>query len=65
MELVLELGNGKQAVGRACAIGDDGALILCDSNGKETPYYCGDVSVNRESVRLARARRKASAENLK
>ena len=65
MELVLELGSGKQVAGRACAIGNDGALILCDSNGKETPYYCGDVSVNRESVRLARARRKASAENLK
>lgn len=57
MELILELGGGKQVSGTACGINDDGALILRDADGRETPYYCGDVSVNRESVRLARARK--------
>ena len=62
MELVLELGGGKNVAGTVCGIGDDGALILCDKNGKKTSYYCGDVSVNRESVRLARMRKRASVE---
>ena len=57
MELILELGGGKQAAGTACGIADDGALILRDTEGRITSYYCGDVSVNRESVRLARARK--------
>jgi BirA family biotin operon repressor/biotin-[acetyl-CoA-carboxylase] ligase len=65
MELVLELGGGKQVAGTAVGIGKDGALILRDASGAEKPYYCGDVSVNRESVRLARARKKASIEDLK
>ena len=59
MELILELGGGKQVSGTACGINDDGALILRDADGRETPYYCGDVSVNRESVRLARARKQS------
>jgi biotin-(acetyl-CoA carboxylase) ligase len=57
MELILELGGGKQAAGTACGIADDGALILRDREGKETSYYCGDVSVNRESVQRARQKR--------
>jgi len=57
MDLILELGGGKQLAGTACGIADDGALILRDREGKETSYYCGDVSVNRESVQRARQKR--------
>ncbi|MBE6366404.1 MAG: biotin--[acetyl-CoA-carboxylase] ligase [Lentisphaerae bacterium] len=58
MELVLELTGGKQARGVACAVADDGALVLRDESGAEKSYYCGDVSVSRESVRLAWERRR-------
>ena len=57
MELVLELGGGKSVAGTAVGIANDGALIMCDANGVKKSYYCGDVSVNRESVRAALARR--------
>ena len=38
MDLILELGGGKQLAGTACGIADDGALILRDREGKETSY---------------------------
>lgn len=63
MDLVLELGGGKEVAGTAVGIDPNGALILRDAEGRENSYYCGDVSVNRESVRLALARRRAAAEN--
>jgi len=59
MELVLEMGGNKSVAGVVSRIGDDGALIMRDAQGREKSYYCGDVSVNRESVRLARAGRKS------
>jgi BirA family biotin operon repressor/biotin-[acetyl-CoA-carboxylase] ligase len=60
MQLVLELGGGKSVCGKAIGIAADGALILRDENGVEKSYYCGDVSVNRESVRKALAERKSN-----
>ena len=60
MQLVLELGGGKSVSGTAVGIGEDGALILQDAQGGRKPYYCGDVSVSRESVRKALADRKKS-----
>ena len=63
MELVLELGGGVSVCGTAAGIAADGGLILRDEEGREKTYYCGDVSVNRESVRRAWERRKALNEN--
>ena len=62
MQLVLELGGGKSVSGTAVGIGEDGALILQDAAGGRKPYYCGDVSVSRESVRKALADRKKAVE---
>ena len=53
MELVLELGSDKSVCGTAVGIAPDGGLILKDPVGSQKTYYCGDVSVNRESVRRA------------
>ena len=58
MELVLELGGDKSVCGTAVGIAADGGLIMKDQDGSEKTYYCGDVSVNRESVRRAWARKK-------
>ena len=58
MELVLELGNGQSVRGTACGIAGDGALIMRTPDGREKPYYCGDVSVSRESVKAAWERKK-------
>ena len=60
MELVLELGAGKIVSGIALGIAPDGGLILKNPDGSEKTYYCGDVSVNRESVRKALELRKRS-----
>ena len=60
MDLILELGNEQFVQGVASAIAPDGALILRDASGVEKAYYCGDVSVNRESVRKALELRKRS-----
>ena len=62
MELVLELGDGKSVCGVAAGIAADGGLILKSADGSEKTYYCGDVSVNRESVHRAWERRKAVEE---
>jgi len=58
MELVLELGAGKVVSGIALGIAPDGGLILKNPDGSEKTYYCGDVSVSRESVRNAWNRKK-------
>lgn len=63
MELVLELGGGKSVCGTAAGIAADGGLILKSADGSEKTYYCGDVSVDRESVRRAWERRKSLKEN--
>ena len=60
MKLVLELGGDKSVCGTAVGIAPDGGLILKDGNGLEKCYYCGDVSVNRESVRKAWERKKSA-----
>ena len=60
MELVLELGSDKSVSGTAVGIAPDGGLILKDQDGSEKTYYCGDVSVNRESVRRAWERKKSA-----
>ena len=60
MELVLELGGDKSVSGTAVGIAPDGGLILKDQDGSEKTYYCGDVSVNRESVRRAWERKKSA-----
>ena len=59
MELVLELGGNKSVCGTAAGIAADGGLILKSQDGTEKTYYCGDVSVSRESVQQAWLRRKA------
>ncbi len=59
MELVLELGGGKSVCGTATGIAGDGALIVRGCDGIEKSYYCGDVSVSRESVHAAWERKKA------
>ncbi len=58
MELVLELGGDKSVCGIAAGIAADGGLILKHADGLEKTYYCGDVSVSRESVRAAWESRK-------
>ena len=58
MELVLDLGGDRSVSGKAVGIAADGGLILAAADGTEKTYYCGDVSVNRESVRAAWERRK-------
>ena len=60
MELVLELGNQQVAYGTAAGIAPDGALVMRDAQGSIRNYYCGDVSVNRQSVRRALEKRKRS-----
>lgn len=60
MELVLELGNQQVAYGTATGIAPDGALVMRDAQGSIRNYYCGDVSVNRQSVRRALEKRKRS-----
>ncbi len=58
MELTLVLGGDKNVRGVVTAIAPDGALILRDSEGNERSYYCGDVSVDRQSVCAAREKRR-------
>lgn len=60
MDLMLELGNQQVASGTAIGIAPDGALIMRDAQGLIKNYYCGDVSVNRQSVRRALEQRKRS-----
>lgn len=50
MQSVLELGNNKQVCGKVMGIAPDGGLILQTADGTEKTYYCGDVSVSRETV---------------
>ena len=50
-EVELDLSSGEPVRGHAAGIAEDGALLVRSAAGTVEAYYCGDVTVSRESVR--------------